>query len=292
MEEHGMAKIIDLLSLSIQVSRFRFWFYLAGPYAVGSIWAADSFMELFNTSFFLYLFYFLFPANVLLYGINDYFDYETDKFNPKKEEKEYLIEDIEKKDLYFILIFITSLSILLLFLQRDIIEIIIFSSFLLLSYFYSAKPIRLKAIPFLDFSSNFLFALPGVFAYYHISESLPIPLVLLAAFFHTSAMHLFSAIPDIKYDKKAKLKTTAVLLGEKVSMVLCLAFWTGLVVVTIYLGGNLFKYLTLIYPVITLILLLSNRKADQLYWFFPYLNIGLGGLLFSLGAISTPWIVK
>jgi 4-hydroxybenzoate polyprenyltransferase len=30
--------------------------------------------------------YFLIPANIRIYGINDIYDYETDKLNPKKVE--------------------------------------------------------------------------------------------------------------------------------------------------------------------------------------------------------------
>lgn len=287
-----MSKINSMLDLSLRVSRYRFWFYLAGPFTVGAIWAADSFMQLLNPDFFIYLFYFLFPANVLLYGINDYFDYETDKFNPKKKEKEYLVNKQEEKDLKIVLIATAALSIFLITFQKNLGERIIFSSFLFLSYFYSAEPLRFKATPFLDFSSNFLFALPGIFAYYQVAGELPPLTVITAAFFHTSAMHLFSAIPDIKYDMKAKVDTTAVLLGEKVSIFLCLVFWLGLATLALYIGGeNPFKYLTLIYPLIPIFLITSQKKAETVYWFYPYINIGLGGLLFSLGALSTPWLI-
>ena len=37
--------------------------------------------------------YFLIPANILIYGINDIFDYDTDKLNPKKGTYEAFIDE-------------------------------------------------------------------------------------------------------------------------------------------------------------------------------------------------------
>jgi len=167
----------EYIRLAYRVSRPRFWFYLAGSFTVGCIWGADRFLDLATPEFFLYLFYFLFPANVLLYGVNDYWDRETDLLNPKKEEKEYLVGDGDRARLRKLLMAILVFSVALLFFQKNMGERLIFGSFLFLSYFYSAKPFRFKAIPFLDFSSNVLYTLPGVFAYYQVTGFPPPGLV-------------------------------------------------------------------------------------------------------------------
>lgn len=282
-------KIPDYLKLGFQVSRFRFWFYLTGPYTVGCIYGATRYLDLLKPWFFLYFFYFLIPANVFLYGVNDYWDHDTDLLNPKKEEKEYKVKNIERKSLANINIMILGLSALLVLLQDDIVQRLITLLFVTLSYFYSAKPLRFKNKPFLDSSSNVLYILPGVFSYYVASGVLPPTLVLVAGFLHTFAMHLFSAIPDIQFDKDSGITTTAVLLGRKTSLVLCFFLWTGLAAITLSISGSVFGYLTLIYPLMTVYLLTTKKKVESVYWFYPYINVGLGGLMFTLKALVTPW---
>ncbi|USN55326.1 MAG: hypothetical protein H6765_01665 [Candidatus Peribacteria bacterium] len=44
--------------------------------------------------------YFLRPANIFLYGINDIHDYETDKANPKKLSYEQVVTQKQHASLY------------------------------------------------------------------------------------------------------------------------------------------------------------------------------------------------
>ena len=69
----------------ISISRPRFWSYLAGPWAVGMVSAANSIYDFQNILFWLGLLFFLWPANFLLYGINDYTDRDTVNLTPRKK---------------------------------------------------------------------------------------------------------------------------------------------------------------------------------------------------------------
>ncbi len=285
-----MTSIGDSLKLAYRVSRPRFWFYLAGPFTVGCIWGVERFLDLATPEFFFYLLYFLLPANVFLYGVNDYWDRDTDLLNPKKDRMEYLVQDAERDQLRRILIAIFSCSVLLLILQKNMGERLIFGSFLFLAYFYSAKPLRFKASPFLDFASNVLYIFPGVFAYYMVTGLMPPPVVLVASSLHAWAMHLFSAIPDIEWDRKVDLTTTAVLVGEQASMLLCLVFWSTFAALIFRMGdGSPLSLLPLVYPALVLTLLVHRKEAGSVYWLYPYINTGLGGLLFLIGALQTPF---
>ena len=75
----------------LKVSRPRFWLYIFGPFLVGLAAGADSWRDFLRLDTILSAVYFLFPANVLIYGINDIFDFETDRRNPKKAEYEMLV---------------------------------------------------------------------------------------------------------------------------------------------------------------------------------------------------------
>lgn len=272
----------DFLSFLFKVSRFRFWIYTGGTYVVGYALGFTAFNDFFNPAYYLYLFYFFIPANIFIYGVNDYWDKETDDLNPKKDEKEYRINQKDKKNLLNVIYLVTGFSLILLIFQ-DIPEKIIFSIFLLLSYFYSAKPLRFKEKPFLDFSSNYLYIMPGIFAYYLASGSIPSVIILIGAYLHISAMHIFSAIPDIKYDKAANITTTPVFIGEKASLILCLAFWLGLSLIVVSLAGYYpLSFLVFLYPMFPIILLLKKSiKIIDVYWYLPYVNTGLGGILFT-----------
>lgn len=279
----------EVLTLVFRVSRPRFWFYLAGPYAVGCIWATKNYVSLLEPGFFLYMAYFLFPANILLYGINDHFDFDTDQFNEKKSSKEHLLKQEERGVLKLIILSII-LSSMALMVTMSLLEAIIFGAFLFLCIFYSTPPLRFKARPLLDSSSNILYVLPSVFAFYRVSGTFPIPQIFLLAFLHTFSMHLFSAIPDIESDLRAGLKTTATQLGARGSEFLCLSAWGIFSLLTIYLSNlNPLSFLTLIYPLILVTLLMTKKRAQDVYWFFPHINIGLGATLFLIAAARTPW---
>lgn len=276
-----------LLSLAFKVSRFRFWIYTAGPYLVGYSMGVGTCLDFFNPEYFMYLIYFFFPANVFIYGFNDYWDQETDKYNPKKNQKEYKVNEIERRNLLLLLYLTSGISLMLLLFQKNIAEQLVFLSFLLLSYFYSAKPIRFKAVPFLDFASNVLYIMPAILGYHQVSGSFPPILLVFAGFAHTSAMHLFSAIPDVEYDKKAGIITTAVLLKKKLSLLVCFAFWLTLSTLVVFLSSyNPLSFLVFIFPIIPLALLIKKElNIEEIYWYYPYINTSLGlglGFLFVL----------
>lgn len=271
---------IELTKYAFRVSRFRFWLYTAGTYVVGYSMGVLNWTHFFRPEYLIFLFYFFFPANVFIYGVNDFWDELTDEKNPKKGSKEEKLTK-EKKASLIKIIYASLIMSLVIFIIPDLTAIIIFGIFLFLSYFYSAPPLRFKSIPFIDFSSNMLYIMPGIFGFYLASGVIPPLVLILAGFSHIAAMHLFSAIPDIEYDKKAKVKTTATVLGYNYSLVLCLFFWSILSYFVITLSNfHIVSFLILIYPITTFALLLSKKfDINKIYWFFPYINSILGGIL-------------
>ncbi len=271
----------SIFSFLFKISRFRFWIYTGGTYVVGYALAANTFTDFMQIEYYIYLFYFFFLANIFIYGVNDLWDEDTDELNPKKDEMEHRLQKSEKLRLKFSIYLILGISIILMYTQSWG-ERFIFSGFLLLSYFYSAPPLRFKERPILDFSSNYLYVMPGIFAYYLVAGQLPTWIILLAAYCHVSAMHIFSAIPDIEYDRVTGIITTPVYFGKKVGLYLVLMFWIILAVIAIYLSGyHLLSFLVLVFPAFPFILIIKpSVDIRKLYWYLPYVNIILGGLLF------------
>ncbi|MEM2095794.1 MAG: prenyltransferase [Candidatus Caldarchaeum sp.] len=269
----------------LKISRFRFWIYAAGPYVVGYTLGASGFNDFLKLEYYVYLLYFFIPANILIYGINDYFDTETDLLNPKKDSKEVRVLGGERRRLGRLLMLVLVLSLLLM-LTQDSVARLLFGGFLFLAVFYSAPPLRFKSKPFIDFATNYLYIMPGVFGHYIASGTLPAVPILLAGFLHIAAMHIFSAVPDIEYDRSVGIKTTPVVIGRTPALILVAVFWTGLVYLAITLTNyHPLSILTLIYPAVPLSVLLFKKDINRVYWLLPYINTLLGGTLW-LGLVN------
>lgn len=270
-----MTQFIRILS----ISRPRFWLYLAGPYLVGYAFMANRLMQFDNWVFWYGLFFFLLPANFILYGLNDVADADTDKHNKKKQTKE--IAFVASDKLTYVNIIYTSLllSVPLLFFLTPISRVLLIC-FLFLAAAYSLAPIRLKAKPVVDSVSNILYAFPAFIAAYQFPNA-DVPLeVFVAALCWTAAMHLFSAIPDIEPDSKAGLKTSAILLGKKNSLFACTVLWAITAILVLPFAGKFFVFA--IYPLITFAALFIEEQLslDTIYWLFPYINAIVGFYIF------------
>lgn len=263
----------------IQISRPRFWLYTAGPFIVGAGAGATSMSQLVTLPFVLGLAYFLLPANIFLYGINDLADRDTDKHNNKKSGKEHRLQTKESKTLTRAVLISALLGIALAATQH-ILVLLATLTYLVLGAAYSAPPTRLKKRPFIDSASNILYIAPAVAGYVLITQTLPPLWAILAGGFWAAAMHLYSAIPDIAPDKKAGLQTTAVVLGKNNSLLLCGALWSlTALLASLYATPTIFV-IALVYPVLATIIFVKRLDIEKMYWYYPYINALTGCILF------------
>ena len=83
----------------------------------------------------------------------------------------------------------------------------------------------------------------------------------------------------IAADTKAKLCTTAVVLGQKKSLVTCSVLWLLFAGIISYVLAVPITIILFIYPLIPLLLLhASANKITRVYWYFPFLNAIIGML--------------
>ncbi len=270
----------------IRVSRPRFWMYLLGPYMVAL--AATSLrppLEVWLLGLYLTL-----PANLLIYGVNDLFDVETDRLNPKKQDYETLLAPGQRRGLVgAILVLNLPFLALVTFLPHAWPWLLLF---VVTGVGYSAPPLRAKSRPVLDAAFNILYVAPGIAAYAAVSGGQPSAAILVAALLWCMAMHAYSAVPDIDADRGAQLSTVATALGRSRTLVFCgLAYLVAALLASVSVGAFAFvgglAYLTMIG------LSLRTRRPEQLfrlYRFFPLLNTVLGGILFCVtGLRNATW---
>ncbi len=265
-----------------KLSRPRFWLYLAGPVIVGVTYAASSPADLFTPTTLALFAYFLLPANVYLYGVNDIFDQDVDEDNPKKEEREVRFQG---QEFVVAAVVVTGLGIAALVPLVPAAAYPWLGAYVLLATEYSAPPLRFKTTPFLDSVSNGLYVLPGVAAFTAVAGSAPPLAAVVGGWLWTMAMHTFSAIPDIEPDREAGIRTTATVLGQDRTYAYCGLLWVfaaaGFWLIDFRLGVAM-----LLYPAFLSGIALSRVDVDRAYWWYPALNTVVGALL-TMGKLWT-----
>ena len=264
----------------LTLSRPRFWLYLAGPIAVAVPFGVDTAEGLFTATTLGLFGYFLLPANVLLYGINDVFDADVDTENPKKEGREaqwrgdpVVTGVVAASGLLGIVTFALTPRVAWPYL----------AGFFALAVQYSAPPLRFKTTPIADSVSNGLYILPGAAAYAAVAGAHPPIAALAGAWLWTMGMHTFSAIPDIEPDRAAGIRTTATVLGKRRTFVYCLACWLAAAAVFALVDLRI-GALLVAYPAVVFAVYRSDVDVARAYWWYPAFNTAVGTFL-TLGAL-------
>lgn len=215
----------------------------------------------------------------MLYGINDFFDRDVDEENPKKEDKEASYRSSKLVDGIIGISTALSVPVGLLLPERTYPLMLVF---LFLSYQYSAPPLRFKTKPFLDSLSNGLYIMPFLIVFSYASGSLPPLTVIAGGWLWTMAMHTFSAIPDIKPDKEAGIRTTATYLGRKNTYAYVAVVW-ALSSILMGLWNFRLGLLFAIYPLLTLAVYSLDISDSRAYWWFPIINAFTGMIITVYG---------
>ena len=272
-----------------QVSRPRFWFYVFGPFIVGALIGAPDPRAYLSPISLLWALFFLFPANLLIYGANDIFDYETDRRNAKKQGYELLVTPADHRKLWrSVALFCLPFAPLLLWAPRAC--WIALGGFLFFSIFYSAPPIRAKARPITDSIFNVLYIFPGAFGYFltggqNFSFSL-----FGAAWLWAMAMHAYSAVPDISADREADVPTVATFLKLRGTLWFCLLLYLGAAALSFSVLGWLSLVLGAIYAALMLRSIRAGTEAGvmKIYRIFPFVNALAGAALWWFAVWQKP----
>ena len=197
------------------------WINTVGPAVVG-MWLSGALWRWETLPLLLWL---TLPFNLLIYGVNDVFDQETDAKNPRKGSLEGA--RIEPREVNPILtgVLLTNLPFLLYFSiftpAGAILWMLVYAGVFV---GYSAPPLRFKARPYLDSLSNAAYAFPLVFTPLALGAS-PIWPAALGLMAWSAAKHTFDAVQDIDEDREVGIVTTAVRLGPRGVALWSGAFW-------------------------------------------------------------------
>ena len=144
----------------LYISRPVLWINTVGPATIG-MWLAG---DLFAWGALPVLLWLTLPFNLLIYGVNDVFDQETDAKNPRKGSLEGARIDRSEVSPVVLGVILTNAPVLIYaFLFVPISALAWMLLYALLFLGYSVPPARFKARPYLDSLSNAAYALPLVF---------------------------------------------------------------------------------------------------------------------------------
>jgi len=208
--------VFDTIKTLFWVSRPISWINTAYPFAV-AYFLTTGHVDL---TLILGTLFFLIPYNLLMYGINDVFDYESDLRNPRKGGIEGALLEPRYHRLTVVAAVASSVPFILYLTSVGSSES---TGWLYLFVFtviaYSAKGLRFKEKPFLDsITSASHFVGPMIFGLSLAGANLgdPVILALIVAFtLWGIGSHSFGAVQDVIADREGGIASIATVIGAR-----------------------------------------------------------------------------
>jgi 4-hydroxybenzoate polyprenyltransferase len=203
----------------LAASRPFSWINTAYPFAAGYLVATGGRVDL---ALVVGTLYFLVPYNLLMYGVNDVFDYASDLRNPRKGGIEGALADpatartthrrILRACVATNVPFLVALVLLGDPLAAVVLALVVFGVVA-----YSAPGLRFKERPFLDsFTSAMHFAGPLLYALVLVDADLSarsVWPVLVGFVLWGMASHAFGAVQDVRADREGGIASVATAVG-------------------------------------------------------------------------------
>ncbi|MBC9226978.1 prenyltransferase [Aeromicrobium sp. 636] len=174
--------------------------------------------------FWLGCLWFLIPYNLLMYGINDVFDYESDLRNPRKGGVEGVVLDRRVHRLTIWAAVVSNVPFVVLFAAVGSVAsnlVLAISIFAVVAY--SAPVLRFKERPFLDsITSSTHFVSPAVFGLaladargHEVELGVTVVAALAGFFLWGVGSHAFGAVQDVTADRAADIGSIGTVLGAR-----------------------------------------------------------------------------
>ena len=243
----------------LAASRPFSWINTAFPFSAGYLLATGGRIDV---TFVLGTLFFLGPYNLLMYGVNDVFDYASDLRNPRKGGIEGgLVEPARAREVHrrilWACVVATVPFVVYLVAVGDAAANATLALFLFLVVAYSAPVLRFKERPVLDsvtsamhFVGPLLYALVLVDAGLGASTTWP---VLVAFVLWGMASQAFGAVQDVRADREGGIASVASALGAHPTVVAATVLYAlaAVVLLAVPWPGTLAAVLPIPYAVST-----------------------------------------
>ena len=236
--------------------------------------------------------FFLIPYNLLMYGVNDVFDYESDLRNPRKGGIEGALLDPKYHRPTLIAAFLLAAPFVVYLLLIGSLESNAWLMLVLFSVIaYSVKGLRFKEIPFLDsVTSAMHFVGPMWFGLALAGAQVDQTVLLISASFFLWGMasHAFGAVQDIKADKAAGIGSVATIIGARPTVVLAITMYLAAGAIALFIGDRFSQAAVAAIPYLIVVgreLSITDEnceRANRGWKWFIYLNFFAGAVVSAL----------
>ena len=215
-------------------SRPLSWVNTAYPFATGYLVMGGTI----DAQLIIGTLFFLIPYNLLMYGINDVCDYESDMRNPRKGGVEGAVTPRK----YHRLIVWSAIPSCLPFVVALVLlgnwqSVLVLAAVLFFVVAYSAKGLRFKEVPLLDsVTSSLHFVGPLLYAYSLVGTTQAGWLAAAAFFCWGMASQAFGAVQDIIPDREANIRSIATVFGARATVWLAITLYAVAVCLVACLG--------------------------------------------------------
>jgi len=222
-----MVSLLSKARRALTISRPIFWLAPLAAYAAGLAIAGvqRGWFEVWEMALAT------FPLSFCVYAVNDYYDMEHDRVDPRKGGiwgARMTIEDVPWAKALVALFIVLAIATGII--SGNPVHLALIGLGVLLPYFYSAPPVRLKSRPILDSLSNTGYAFIPFAAAASLGGSLIFlrPEILLGLLM-VAAFHAISTVMDHERDRKAGDTTFSTALGPRAAS----AFATAIFLINI-----------------------------------------------------------
>lgn len=240
------------------------WINTAFPFAAAYLATGGEI----NSQFWLLTLYFLIPYNMLIYVVNDVYDYESDLRNPRKGGVEgalvppklhsFMLQMVRLANVPFLIVFCINSSLA----TAVTLLLVVFGALA-----YSVPKLRFKERPVLDsVTSSLHFVGPALMALSITGWQMEYWPYVLAFFLWGMASHAFGAVQDIVADRQAKIHSIATYFGAArttrfafVLYVACAGLLFSQGVQTLAVGAVALVYAGMVAPYLKL----ADSQAEQ-----------------------------
>lgn len=226
-----MKKTIKVLFMT---SRPLSWVNTAYPFAAGYLVMGGAI----DVRLIIGTLFFLIPYNLLMYGINDVCDYESDMRNPRKGGVEGAVTP---RRYHQVIVWLAVLSclpfVLTLVIMGNWQSGLVLTVVLFFVVAYSATGLRFKEMPLLDsVTSSLHFVGPLLYAYSLVGTTQAGWLAASAFFCWGMASQAFGAVQDIVPDREAEICSIATFFGARVTVWLAMLLYGAAIGLVACLG--------------------------------------------------------
>jgi len=211
-----LSQLFAKLLFLVQVSRPIIWAVLPLVYALGLNAAHASF----GLVPIIQMVLLTFPMNLVGCGLNDIYDYESDRRSPRRRAVWGAVVRNEDRPLvYRASLAMMPLVVLGACLTRNWDNIVATIALLLVAWLYSVPPLRLKERPPLDSLANGFgyFLLPFTMGYSLNADPRAMPLKYYLLALCVCGVHALATTADFDADRAAGHRTMAVMFGRRVA---------------------------------------------------------------------------